>query len=40
MVAGAGLGISARLAFLRRFVNIGGMTVVVITFAHLWWRST
>ena len=31
---------SSWLAFLGRFVNIGCMTVVVITFANLWWRST
>jgi hypothetical protein len=31
---------SSWLAFLGRFVNIGRMTVVVITFANLWWRST
>jgi hypothetical protein len=31
---------SSRLAFLGSFVNIVRMTVVVITFANLWWRST
>jgi hypothetical protein len=31
---------SSRLAFLGSFVNIGRMTVVVITFANLWRRST
>ena len=31
---------SSRLAFLGSFVNIGRMTVAVITFANLWWRST
>ena len=31
---------SSRLAFLGSFVNIDCMTVVVITFANLWWRST
>jgi hypothetical protein len=31
---------SSRLAFLGSFVNIGRMTVIVITFANLWWRST
>ena len=31
---------SSRLAFLGSFVNISRMTVVVITFANLWWRST
>ena len=31
---------SSRLAFLGTFVNIVHMTVVVITFANLWWRST
>ena len=31
---------SSRLAFLGSFVNIGRMTIVVITFANLWWRST
>ena len=31
---------SGRLAFFGSFVNIVRMTVVVITFANLWWRST
>jgi hypothetical protein len=31
---------SRRLAFLGSFVNIVRMTVVVITSANLWWRST
>jgi len=31
---------SSQLAFLGSFVNIVRMTVVVITFANLWWRST
>jgi hypothetical protein len=31
---------SSRLAFLGSFVNIVRMTVAVITFANLWWRST
>jgi len=31
---------SSRLAFLGTFVNIVHMTVVVNTFANLWWRST
>jgi hypothetical protein len=31
---------SSQLAFLGSFVNIGPMTVVVFTFANLWWRST
>lgn len=31
---------SSQLAFLGSFVNIDRMTVVVITFANLWWRST
>jgi hypothetical protein len=30
----------SRLAFLGSFVNIVRMTVVVITLANLWWRST
>jgi len=31
---------SSWLAFLGSFVNIVRMTVVVITLANLWWRST
>jgi hypothetical protein len=29
-----------RLAFLASFIHMRCMTVAVITFANLWWRST
>jgi ABC-type transport system involved in cytochrome c biogenesis permease subunit len=32
--------ISRRLAFLGSFANIAGMTIAVIAFANLWWRSS
>jgi hypothetical protein len=31
---------STPLAFLARFIHMRVMTVAVITFANLWWRST
>ena len=31
---------SKRLAFLASFIHMRAMTVAVITFANLWWRST